>query len=123
MDMPLIEGNISLSSLVDALQGTYGVVFTRGIDDTTTDCRDLTTTEEGVTHMTAIHKDMAFVHTTVVNVATTEDTARVVEAVGAVTIESLVIQFLLVVVITDCQIVPRVCRLRIKVAITYKAVI
>ena len=46
MYVTAIEFHIGLSCLVDTLQGSHGIVLTSGIDDTTTDGCNLTTTKE-----------------------------------------------------------------------------
>ena len=74
----LKERYIGLACLVDTPQLTYGIMFTAGIDDTTTNSSDLTATEECIAHMTAVHLDIGDVYVTVVNISTTEDTAAIV---------------------------------------------
>ena len=49
------ECHISLTSLVDTLQSTNAIVLTSRLDDAASDSGNLTTTEEGVSYVTAIH--------------------------------------------------------------------
>ena len=113
------------TSLVDTLQGTDTVVLSGSLDDTTTDGCNLTTTKECITHYATIHLDVGNIHTTVVDIATTEDTATIVEAVGTVARPSLVVQLLLIVVRAHLYIVEVgfCCRYRVEVTITDKALV
>ena len=75
--------DISLAWSVDLTNCADGVVGATGINLTTPDGGDLAAPEEGITHMTAIHLHLGEVHTTVVDIAATEDTAAVIKvAVG-----------------------------------------
>ena len=77
--------NACPTSLVDTLQGTDTVVLSGSLDDTTSDSGNLTASEEGVTYYAAIHLDIGNIHTTVVDITTTEDTATIIEAVSTIT--------------------------------------
>ena len=46
MYVTTIEFHIGLSCLIDTLQGSYRVFFTRHFNNTTSDCRNLSTTKE-----------------------------------------------------------------------------
>ena len=98
MHMTFIEFHIGLACLVDTHQPTDTIVFSAGMDDATSNGSNLTASEEGVTHVASIHLHVSDIHTAVVDVATAEDTATVVQTVGAVTGPGLVVKFLLVVV-------------------------
>ena len=92
------EFYICLTCLIDTYQGADAVVLTCSIDDTTTNGSNLTTAEEGIADVSAIHLHIGDIHTTVVDVATTEDTTTVIQSVGAVARPGLVVQFLLIVI-------------------------
>ena len=93
-----IESYIGLACLINSLQGTYAIILSGSIDDTTSDGSNLTATKEGVTYVTAIHLDVGDIHTTVVDITTTEDTATIIQTVSSVARPGLVVQFLLIVV-------------------------
>ena len=92
------EFYIRLTCLVDACQGTNAVVNARHLDDTTSYSSNLTTTEEGVTYYAAIHLDISDIYTTVVDIATTEDTSTIVQGVQFSFLLRLVINLLLVII-------------------------
>ena len=98
MYVTFIEFHIGSTGFIDTLQRTDAVVRSAGIDNTTTNGRNLTTTKEGITYMAAIHLDVSDVHTTVVDISTTKDTATIKQTVGTITRPCLVVQFLLIVV-------------------------
>ena len=101
----LIERYVRFTSLIDALQGTNAVVLTGSNDDTSSNGSYLTTTEEGVSYVTAIHLDVADIHTTIVNITTTKDTSTIIETIRTVARPRLVVQFLLIIVRTYLNII------------------
>ena len=86
------------TGLINALQRTDAIIRATGLDDTTSDSSNLTTSEEGVTYMTAIHLDVGDIHTTIIDITTTEDTATIIQTVSTAARPSLVVQLLLIVV-------------------------
>ena len=87
----------------EEIGGVYdygGGMFTIGMDDTTTDSRNLAATEEGVTHMTAIHRHIREVHTTVVDIATAENAATFVQCAQQSVVPRFVVDLLLIVIVT-----------------------
>ena len=62
MNVTFKECHISLTSLIDALQGTNAVVNACCLDDTTSDSSNLTATEEGVTNHATIHLQIGDIH-------------------------------------------------------------
>ena len=98
MYVTFIQLYIRLTGFVDTFQRTDTVVLTAGIDDTTTNSRNLTAAKEGITYMAAIHLDIGDIHTTVVDIAAAEDTAAVIQTVRTVASPCLVVEFLLIVV-------------------------
>ena len=75
--------------------------------------------------MTAIHLHVRNIHTTVVDIAATEDTAAIVQTVGTITRPCLVVQFLLVVVRASLYVVEVgiCCRHSAEVAIADKSIV
>ena len=74
----IIQGNMGFTSLVDTLQFANRVILARRINDTSTNSCNFTATEQSITNMTAIHQNMAVVHTTVVDITATIDTTTIV---------------------------------------------
>ena len=73
-----IEGDMRLTSLIDALQRTDGIILATCRNHATTDSSNLTTTEESIAHVATIHLHVGNVHTTVVDIASTEDTSTII---------------------------------------------
>ena len=99
------ECHISLTSLVYTLQSTNAIVNACCFNDATSYSGNLTTAKECVTNVTAIHLDIAYIHTTVVDVATTEDTTAIEQAVRTIACPGLVVQLLLIVVRANLYVV------------------
>ena len=123
MYVTFVELDVGFTCFIDTLQRTDTVVLTAGVDDASSNSRNLTSTEEGVAHVTAIHLHVSNIHTTVVDIAATENTAAIVQTVCTVARPCLVMQFLLVVIITYLYIVEvGICGgYGIKMAIANKA--
>ena len=96
--MTLVQLDIGLTSLINTFQRTYGVVLTRGYDETTSDGSNLTATEEGITHMTAVHLHIGEIDVTVVDITATEDTATIIEGVEFAFFVRLVVDLLLIII-------------------------
>ena len=113
----------SLTGFIDTLQHAYAVVLTAGVDHTTANSCNLTSTEEGITDVPAIHLHIGDIHTTVVDIAATEDTTTIIQAVRTIACPRLVIQFLLVVVRTHLDIIAVARRHSIETTIANKALV
>ena len=87
----IIQFHTGMSCLIDTLQGSYRVFFTRHINNTTSDCRNLSTTEERVTHMTAVHRDIRSVNTTVIDIATAKDITTILQTRSTITRPCLIV--------------------------------
>ena len=120
-----IEGDMRLTSLIDALQRTDGIILATCRNHATTDSSNLTTTEESIAHVATIHLHVGNVHTTVVDITTTKDIAAVVKTVCTITRPGFIMEFLLIVIraYLDVVEVGVCCRYSIKVAIADKAII
>ena len=86
-----VQFHTGMSGLINTLQGSYRVLFTRGNDNATSDGSNLTTTKEGVAHMTAVHRYIRFINTTVINVTTAKDVTTILQAIGAITRPCLIV--------------------------------
>ena len=125
MYVTFIQFHIGLTSLVNTLQFTYAVILTTGFDNAATYRSNLTTTKESVTDVSAIHLYVGDIHTTVVDIAATEDTSTVIQTVCTVAYIGLVVQFLLIEIGAYLYILEVFicCRHGIEVTITNKAFI
>ena len=94
--MTVQQFHIGLTSLVNSLQFTYRIVLSAKNDDTTTDGGNLTSTEETVTYISAHHLHVCHIHTTVVDITSSEDTTGVFQAVSTITRPSFVVNFLFI---------------------------
>ena len=95
----LIQGDIGLTGLADGGGGT------RRRNHTTSYSSNLAAAKDTVTHTSAIHLNVGVVHTTIVDIAATEDTTTLIEFVGTDTIFCrLIIDFLFV--FSGCIEVP-----------------
>ena len=108
MDMALVQGYFGMTGFVDALQTAFGIILASGHNDATAYGSNLAATEEGVAHVATIHLHMAVVHATVVDIATAEDATTVVETIGAVAVEGLVVELFLIVAATCRDIAARI---------------
>ena len=85
VNVTLIEFYISSTGFVDTLQRTDAIVRSSSIDNTTTNSRNLPTAKQSIAYVAAIHLNIGHIHTTVINIATTEDTATIKQTVGTIT--------------------------------------
>ena len=72
--------NMGATRPVDTLQRTLGVVNASKHNLSTSYSCNLAATEEGIAHMTAIHRHIGEIHTTVIHIASTKDTAGIIKS-------------------------------------------
>ena len=122
--MTVEQRDIGATCLIKTLQCalclTVGICFL--MDDPTTYGSNLTTAEEGVTHMTTIHRDVRDIHTTVIDISATKDTSTIIESSQTTVLSSLVINLLLIVVVSNLYGIEITCGNSIEMTITYEAV-
>ena len=130
MNLTFIEFDGSPTSFVNTLKRTNTVVRSSSINNTTTNSCNLTTSEESVAHVTTIHLHVSDIHTTVVNIAATEDTTTIEQTIGTIARPCLIVQFLLIVVFLirssarpNLKGIEVTSRCRIKMTITDKALV
>ena len=82
--MAVVQFHMGLAWAIDTLQRAHRFFLSINsffcfLNPSTSDSRNLTATKEGVTHMAAVHLHISEVHTTIVDVATSEDTAGIIK--------------------------------------------